>query len=180
METLKTLNNAEGGATLLSSITELDLDKHLTVLIGGQDMAIYNDTVEFFSIDAEFITENVVYTLESYKRAGSKLSALWIDAIQACYEEPGNSNYVHITSEVIMNSVHNGKIVKREMAQIFGLFLGVYIAGRCGYSKIAIDTVDAFLHPARQRHIVQQLQKFSVYLSQLAREKQAQDRTTNW
>jgi hypothetical protein len=161
---LKRLDNDENNPFLLSSFLEDKQDLKIKVIIGGE--SFINDRDDIFTVDDDFIKENVVYTLSKYKQDNKQLSQLFIDAVQSCYSK-GDSNYQKITSDFILSSVSNGKIIKKELAQVFGIMLGVYICVTKGYKNIFIDNIDAFLHPARQRDILPKAKQFSEKLNSL-------------
>jgi len=132
----------ENGCVLLS---DFDFEKRISIIIGKE--SITNDVEDVFTVDSDFIRENVIYTLNGYKRDNKELSSLFVDAVSKCYDTP-------ISSDTILSCVTADKVVKRDIAQVFGVLLGVYVAIRSGYSRIFIDNIDAFLHPQEQRDIL--------------------------
>ncbi len=160
---LKTLNDDPNNPVLLSSIPT---EHNVTLIIGNE--SVYNDLEEVLTIDSDFIKENIVFTIEKLIASKAKVSDRFITAIQECYDEKGHTNYLLITDELIKSCIYKGKIINQEIAKLFGLFLGTYIATKCGYKKVYIDNIDAFLHPCRQYRIMPKLIEFSDKLKKNA------------
>lgn len=165
------------GPVLMSSLEDngvISSDKEFIVLIDSAATGIFNDMEhKIFSIDDDFIDENVKYTITSYQNKNADVSQIFIDILQECFDM-GENNGLPITSDLIKACVFHGKIVKPEIAQLFGIFLGVYIGIRSGYTRFYIPIIDKHLHPSRQRLIVPLLKTFSDRILSLM--KQAQEK----